>query len=267
MSAARNGSLDPPATGTAIEVVGLVYANADGTPPLDGVSLRIAPGESVAVVGANGAGKSTLLVLLTGLLEPVAGGIRMNGLPLGPGSRAEIRRSLGMVFQEADDQLFMPTAAEDVAFGPQNLGLPADVVQQRVNLALEQVGALALGDRSPHRLSGGHPRPRSGPGPLFTDRGAERRPRRGRRAQRPDPCRHGPAGAQRPGSPPEPAGPQALPSGLSPAPAVGPTIGERIGWGESRWLCLARQVLAPGRETTRKDGAGVLPHSVAVPQL
>jgi len=162
MSAAGNGSLGPPATGTAfvpaIEVVGLVYAYAEGTPALDGVSLRIAPGESVAVVGANGAGKSTLLELLTGLLEPVAGAIRINGLSLGPGSRAEIRRSLGMVFQEADDQLFMPTAAEDVAFGPQNLGLPADVVRQRVSLALEQVGALALRDRSPHRLSGGEKR-------------------------------------------------------------------------------------------------------------
>ena len=99
-----------------------------------------------------------LLVLLTGLLEAVAGAIRIGGLPLGPGSRAEIRRSLGMVFQEADDQLFRPTAAENVAFGPQNLALPADVVQQRVSLALEQVGALALRDRSPHRLSGGEKR-------------------------------------------------------------------------------------------------------------
>ncbi len=142
----------------AIEVSHLAFAYPDGTPALEGVSLAIARGESVAVVGANGAGKSTLMALLTGLLEPVAGAIRIGGIPLGRRSLAEIRRSLGMVFQDSDDQLFMPTAGEDVAFGPLNLGLPAELVEQRVGLALARVGASELRERPPHRLSGGEKR-------------------------------------------------------------------------------------------------------------
>ena len=118
------------APSVAIEVRGLSYTYANGIPALAGVSLTITSGESVAVVGANGAGKSTLLLLLTGLLEAEAGSIRIAGTPLGPRNLAEIRRSLGLVFQEADDQLFMPTAVEDVAFGPQNQGLPPEAVEE-----------------------------------------------------------------------------------------------------------------------------------------
>lgn len=142
----------------AIEVSQLAFTYADGTPALDGISLTIAPGESVAVVGANGVGKSTLLALLTGLLEPAAGSIHIGGIRLGRSSLAEIRRSLGMVFQDSDDQLFMPTAVEDVAFGPLNLGLPPEAVEQRVAQALARVGASDLRERSPHRLSGGEKR-------------------------------------------------------------------------------------------------------------
>ena len=146
------------APSVAIEVRGLSYTYANGIPALAGVSLTITSGESVAVVGANGAGKSTLLLLLTGLLEAEAGSIRIAGTPLGPRNLAEIRRSLGLVFQEADDQLFMPTAVEDVAFGPQNQGLPPEAVEERVSRALKRVGATGLRDRSPQRLSGGEKR-------------------------------------------------------------------------------------------------------------
>ncbi|WP_094554178.1 energy-coupling factor ABC transporter ATP-binding protein [Synechococcus sp. 1G10] len=99
----------------AIEVSQLAFTYADGTPALDGISLTIAPGESVAA-------------MLTGLLEPAAGSIHIGGLRRGSCSLAEIRRSLGIVFQDSDDQLFMPTVAEDVAFGPVNLGLPPEAL-------------------------------------------------------------------------------------------------------------------------------------------
>ncbi|MFZ0408284.1 MAG: ABC transporter ATP-binding protein [Cyanobium sp.] len=142
----------------AIEIDLLTFSYPDGTPALTGINLSVSRHESVAVVGANGAGKSTLLALLTGLLDPLSGSIRIGGIPLERRSLAEIRRFLGMVFQDSDDQLFMPTAAEDVAFGPRNLGLPAEQVERRVSQALERVGASSLRERSPHRLSGGEKR-------------------------------------------------------------------------------------------------------------
>jgi cobalt/nickel transport system ATP-binding protein len=142
----------------AIELADLAHAYHDGTAALRGISVRIAGGESVAVVGANGAGKSTLLSHLNGLLMPSAGTVRIEGLALTRANLAQIRRTVGYVFQDADDQLFMPTVHDDVAFGPANLGLPAQQVEGRVRDALAAVDATHLAARAPHRLSGGEKR-------------------------------------------------------------------------------------------------------------
>jgi len=141
-----------------VEVKELQFSYPDGTAALKGVDFRIHHGESVAIVGANGAGKSTLLLHLNGYHTPQTGTVRIGDFPLTRQTVNEVRRSVGMVFQDPDDQLFMPTVADDVAFGPRNLGLPEEVVSERVTAALEQVDALHLRDRPPHRLSGGEKR-------------------------------------------------------------------------------------------------------------
>lgn len=141
-----------------IEVSGLRFAYPDGTEALNGIDFLIGHGESVAIVGANGAGKSTLLAHLVGLHHPQAGEVVIGDTPVTRTTLAEVRRSVGMVFQDPDDQLFMPSVEEDVAFGPLNLGLPEDVVERRVSDALARVGASALRHRPPHRLSGGEKR-------------------------------------------------------------------------------------------------------------
>ncbi len=127
----------------------------DGTEALKGVSFLITHGESVGIVGANGAGKSTLLLHMNGHLLPTSGAVTVGEVPLLKETRSEIRRKVGVVFQNPDDQLFMPTVFDDVAFGPLNLGLPPDRVRERVHEALRLVGALALVDKPPHHLSGG----------------------------------------------------------------------------------------------------------------
>ena len=141
-----------------VEVKDLEYAYPDGTPVLRGVSFRITHGESVALIGANGAGKSTLLLQLNGCLVPQAGTVRIGDLPLNKETLSHVRRTVGLVFQDPDDQLFMPLVYDDVAFGPLNLGLPVAEVEERVNRALATVGALHLKDRPPYRLSGGEKR-------------------------------------------------------------------------------------------------------------
>jgi len=141
-----------------VEAIDLSFAYPDGTSALDGVSFRIEHGESVAIVGANGAGKSTLLQHLNGCLSPAAGTVRIGDYPISKATLAAVRRSVGMVFQDPDDQLFMPTVFDDVAFGPLNLGLPPAEVEARVTRALETVGAAHLRDRPPYRLSGGEKR-------------------------------------------------------------------------------------------------------------
>lgn len=141
-----------------VEVEDLAYAYPDGTPALNGLSFRITHGESVAIVGANGAGKSTLLLHLNGYLAPAGGKVRIGDFPLTRETLQDVRKTVGMVFQDPDDQLFMPTVYEDVAFGPVNLGLPREEVDARVLDALRQVDALRLKDRPPYRLSGGEKR-------------------------------------------------------------------------------------------------------------
>lgn len=138
-----------------VEVKDLRHVYPDGTEALSEVSFRIHHGESVAIIGANGAGKSTLLLHLIGYLNATAGSIRVGDHLLNKETLAEVRRSVGMVFQDPDDQLFMPTVFDDVAFGPQNQGLTAEEVNQRVIDALERVGALDLRDKPPYHLSGG----------------------------------------------------------------------------------------------------------------
>jgi cobalt/nickel transport system ATP-binding protein len=138
-----------------VEVKNLRHVYPDGTAALHDVSFRITHGESVAIIGANGAGKSTLLLHLNGYLEASSGEIRIGDFPLTKGTLPEIRRTVGMVFQDPDDQLFMPTVYDDVAFGPMNLGLSGAELESCVNGALERVGAGHLGKKAPYHLSGG----------------------------------------------------------------------------------------------------------------
>jgi len=142
----------------SIDVHDLCFAYPDGTRALDGLSFSVGHGESIAIVGPNGAGKSTLLLHLVGLHTPQSGSVSIGDVPVTAATVADVRRSVGMVFQDPDDQLFMPTVGLDVGFGPMNLGLPADKVAERVDDALSRVGALELKDRPPYRLSGGEKR-------------------------------------------------------------------------------------------------------------
>ena len=141
-----------------VEVKDLAFAYPDGTQALRGVSFRVLHGECVAVIGGNGAGKSTLLQHLNGYLLPGSGAVRVGDFLLGRDTVDQVRRSVGMVFQDPDDQLFMPTVFEDVAFGPLNFGLDAATAEARVMLALERVGMAHLRERPPYKLSAGEKR-------------------------------------------------------------------------------------------------------------
>lgn len=138
----------------ALEVHALRFAYPDGTRALDGIDLTVSPGESVAVIGPNGAGKSTLVLHLNGLLQG-DGEIRVFGTLLGPKTLREIRSRVGIVFQDPEDQLFMPTLAQDVEFGPLNQRVPPDETARRVQRALQAVGLEDLAQRPPNHLSFG----------------------------------------------------------------------------------------------------------------
>jgi cobalt/nickel transport system ATP-binding protein len=142
----------------AIEVRGLAYSYPDGSPALRGVDLSVASGERVAVLGPNGAGKTTLMLHLNGILSPSAGSVEIGGLPVARENLKEIRRRVGVVFQDPDDQLFMPTVRDDVAFGPANLGLRDEELAERVRAALDAVGMGEAAPRPPHHLSFGQRR-------------------------------------------------------------------------------------------------------------
>jgi cobalt/nickel transport system ATP-binding protein len=145
-------------TDVAVEVRSLEYAYPDGQPALRGVSFAIEAGTTVGLIGSNGAGKSTLLLHLNGVLQGNSGEVQVHGLTVNASHLIEVRRQLGMVFQDADDQLFMPTVEEDVAFGPQNMGLSDVEVPRRVAQALATVSVSHLASRAPYRLSGGEKR-------------------------------------------------------------------------------------------------------------
>ncbi|MEG3637260.1 energy-coupling factor ABC transporter ATP-binding protein [Micromonospora palythoicola] len=147
-------------TPPSLAVRGVRYAYPDGHVALHGVDLTVARGERVALLGPNGAGKTTLVLHLNGILAPTEGQIAVGGLTVGPdrATLAEIRRRVGIVFQDPDDQLFLPTVAEDVAFGPANLGLRGPELAARVDEALAAVGMSEHRDRTPHHLSFGQRR-------------------------------------------------------------------------------------------------------------
>jgi cobalt transport protein ATP-binding subunit len=149
------------APGVAVE--GLTFRYPAGREALSGVDLRIAAGERVALIGPNGAGKTTLALHLNGVHRPAAGRVVIGDIVL-DGRRPdradlrEVRRRVGIVFQDPDDQLFMPTVRDDVAFGPRNLGLGDDEVGERVAEALAVVSMSDRADRAPHHLSYGERR-------------------------------------------------------------------------------------------------------------
>jgi len=145
----------------ALEVRGLHYAYPDGRLALRGVDLLVQPGERIALLGPNGAGKTTLVLHLNGILHSGGGSVTVGGQRVDPRDRAaltEVRRRVGIVFQDPDDQLFLPTVGEDVAFGPANLGLRGAALEQRVADALAAVGMGEHRDRVPHHLSFGQRR-------------------------------------------------------------------------------------------------------------
>lgn len=131
------------------------YSYPGGTEVLKGITFRVTHGEKVALLGLNGAGKSTLLLHTNGLLMPTQGEVNVGDVPVIKKTLPLIRQTVGMVFQDSDDQLFMPTVAEDVAFGPMNMRLPKEEVDRRVRVSLAAVGAEELASRSPATLSGG----------------------------------------------------------------------------------------------------------------
>ena len=141
-----------------LEVRRLAHAYPDGHQSLFGVDLRIERGERVALLGPNGAGKTTLVLHLNGILEAGAGEVVVSGTTVSRRTAREVRRRVGVVFQDPDDQLFMPTVREDVAFGPRNLGLRGAELDARVRRALELVGMLDALDRAPNHLSFGQKR-------------------------------------------------------------------------------------------------------------
>jgi cobalt/nickel transport system ATP-binding protein len=145
----------------ALEVVDLAYEYPDGNQALYGVNFSVAPGERVALLGPNGSGKTTLILHLNGILTAGHGEVKVDGALVDTNDKESLRRirgNVGVVFQDPDDQLFMPTVAEDVAFGPFNMGLRGEELEQVVKEALEAVGMLNFRDRPPHHLSFGQRR-------------------------------------------------------------------------------------------------------------
>jgi cobalt/nickel transport system ATP-binding protein len=141
-----------------LDVRGLAYAYPDGHQALFGVDLHVHEGERVAMLGPNGAGKTTLVLHLNGILTAGAGSVTVGGLPVDKQHLAEIRRRVGIVFQDPDDQLFLGSVRQDVAFGPANLGLRGAALDARVMDALDRVGMADFVDRPPHHLSFGQRR-------------------------------------------------------------------------------------------------------------
>jgi len=141
-----------------LNVKELVIEYSDGTRAIDTVNFFLEKGENIALIGANGAGKTSLLLSLVGILLPVSGEIHVGDTLLEKKNLRLIRSKIGMVFQNPDDQLFMPNIYEDAAFGPRNFGCNEEETAQRVNNALTKLGIEHLAERSPLKLSGGEKR-------------------------------------------------------------------------------------------------------------
>ena len=140
-----------------VERVSFTYRTGEGdaVPALRDLNLRIEPGQFVAIIGHNGSGKSTLVKLLTAVLYPNEGGIQIDGIPVREENQWEIRSRVAVVFQDPDDQLIMNRVADDVAFGPENLGLPRGEIAERVEFALRALGLEEIGERLIEDLSPG----------------------------------------------------------------------------------------------------------------
>jgi cobalt/nickel transport system ATP-binding protein len=167
------GTAKPPAAGPAVTEPGtdagrpaalkttnlrVQYDAADERAALEGISFSVSRGERLALIGANGAGKSTLLLTLIGVLFPAAGEIEAGGLRVEKKTLPSLRRRAGLVLQNPDDQLFMPTVYEDVAFGPRNYGYDEEKTGALVEAVLAELGISRLKNRMSHRLSGGEKR-------------------------------------------------------------------------------------------------------------
>jgi cobalt/nickel transport system ATP-binding protein len=140
-----------------IDIKGLRFRYPDGTAALDGIDFRLQDGETVALFGANGSGKTTFVLHLNGLLTG-EGRIQVCGMELNKDHLAAIRRKIGLVFQDSDEQLFMPSVLEDVAFGPMNLGVPAAQAAGQARDALQLAGMGHAADKAPYHLSAGEKR-------------------------------------------------------------------------------------------------------------
>ncbi|MBW4646588.1 MAG: energy-coupling factor ABC transporter ATP-binding protein [Goleter apudmare HA4340-LM2] len=151
-------STSAPCPESIVEVQNLVYAYAKQVPVLQDISFTLNAGDRVALMGATGSGKSTLLENLIGLKQPKAGKIWINGIAVEPRNLPQVRRHIGFGFQDANDQLFMPTIIEDVTFGPRNYGVPPALAIDQARQLLADFGLEAYANRSAHELSGGQRR-------------------------------------------------------------------------------------------------------------
>jgi len=141
-----------------VEVQNLMYAYSQQQPVLDNISFSLKIGDRVALMGATGSGKSTLLENLIGLKHPQSGKIWINGIPLLPNTLPQIRQQIGFSFQDANEQLFMPTILEDITFGPLNYGVSPIAAKEKAHQLLADFGLAAYAHRSAHELSGGQRR-------------------------------------------------------------------------------------------------------------
>ena len=140
-----------------IEVRDLHYQYEDGTKALEGINFTLLPGETVALLGANGSGKTTFILQLNGVLRG-AGSITVCGMPLSKETLPQIRSKIGMVFQDSDEQLFMPTVLDDLTFGLLNQGVPEQGAIAKSKLALQQAGLAHVWNKAPYHLSAGEKR-------------------------------------------------------------------------------------------------------------
>jgi len=143
---------------SALEITGLTFAYPDGRQALNNVNLKVDKGERVALLGPNGAGKTTLVMHLNGILISETGEVKVAGINVEKNNLFEVRKRVGLVFQDPDDQLFMTTVRDDVAFGPANVGIMGPELDDRVEFALNQVKMKEFADRPPHHLSFGQRR-------------------------------------------------------------------------------------------------------------